>query len=296
MTTRIWRYIEMMFPLHRAVPVCLLSFAVCYCTAAAVVGTELEFHPRLIAGALSFTLFFLLLRVMDEFKDYEIDRRLFPDRPLVTGLVTRSDLRVLGLSVVCALFLLNVWQGLLIFSTYLVCFAYTLLMFKFFFWQKVRERLLLALVTHNPVVLLFQCYVITYLIQLTPGPHASARLLPVAILFWLPWLAWEVARKIRAPASEDSYETYSRNFGHRGACAILILLGVLIFCLAAWVARFYSGGLLLIGGMALATLYLVIRCLRFMIAPASGKAPLRPMQEAYMLAFYTIVAGVQFLR
>ena len=98
MITRLWRYIQMMFPIHRAVPVCVLLFIVSWCTMTTVAGAELIFYPRLVAGAVSFTLFYLLLRVMDEFKDYELDCRLFPDRPLVTGMVTRKDLTVLGLA------------------------------------------------------------------------------------------------------------------------------------------------------------------------------------------------------
>ena len=296
MIKRLWCYIQTMFPVHRAVVVCLLSFGVCWCTAVTVAGAELAFHPRLIAGLLSFTLFFLLLRVMDEFKDYDLDCRLFPDRPLVTGMVTRTDLTVLGWSIAVALFLLNVGQGILVFSMYLVCFVYTLLMFKFFFWQKVREHLVFALVTHNPVAFLFQCYVISYYVQHAQEPTNVVRLLPVAFLFWLPWLAWEIARKIRAVASEDAYETYSQVFGYRRACGIVIALGILIFAGAVWVSRFYTGGLVLIAGMGAATAFLVYRCLRFALAPSPGKAPLRPVLETYMLLFFVTFTAVQFFR
>ena len=292
MVTRLWRYIQTMFPVHRAFPVCLLSFVVTWCTATTVSGGELRFHPRLIAGAFSSVLFALLLRVMDEFKDYDLDRRLFPDRPIITGMVTVRDLTVLGWSTAVALFLLNVMLGPVIFGMFIVCFCYTLLMFKFFFWEKVRESLMYALVTHNPVVLLLQCYTISYL---SPGTINPTLLAPVAVIFWLPWLTWEIARKIRAPESEDAYETYSRVFGYRGACAIVIVLVSLVFVGVLWVSRFYGGGPLLVAGIGAATCFVAYRVVRFVRAPVSGKAPLRLVLETYLMIFFAVFSAAQFL-
>lgn len=295
MIKRLWRYLQTMFPVHRLIPVFLISFAVTLCTATRVNGQVLQFHPRLAAGALSFMFFGMLLRVMDEFKDYEIDQRLFPDRPLVTGMVNHHDLSVLGWSTVLALFLLNIWQGPLIFGTFLLCFGYTLLMFKFFFWHKVRESLVYALVTHNPVMLLFQCYIIAYHIQLSSGPVDYVRLLLVAVLFWLPWLTWELARKIRAPESEDEYETYSQVFGYRRACSIVIGLVLIIFGETAWVSQFYTYGILLLAGVGSASAFVTYRCVRFAFGPTPGKSPLRSVLEMYLPIFYATYAIVQLV-
>jgi hypothetical protein len=146
------------------------------------------------------------------------------------------------------------------------------------------------------VVFLFQCYVISYHVQQSPGLSSFVRLLPVAVLFWLPWLAWEIARKIRAGASEDAYETYSQIFGYRRACGIVISLGILIFTGSVWVSRFYAGGWVLIVGMGAATTFLVYRFLRFAWAPSPGKAPLRSVLETYLLVFFVVFTVVQFFR
>ena len=286
---------QTMFPVHRAVPVCLLWFAITWCTATCVGGSEIQFHPRLLAGAVSYTLFYLLLRVMDEFKDFELDRRLFPDRPLVTGMVTRQDLMLLGWGTVVVLLLLNLWQGLPIVGVFLICFAYCVLMFKFFFWPKVRESLVLAVITHNPVALLFQFYAISYHLEFSHAAAPLWPLVPVAVLFWLPWLAWEVARKIRAPASEDDYETYSKILGHRRACALVLGLVVTIYALTLWVAQFYGSWLLLAGGMGAATVWVAHACVQFMRAPTAGKAPLRPRLEMYLLLFASVWAVAQIV-
>lgn len=296
MIKRLWRYLRMMFPLHRVPPVFLLAFAVAWGTITAVEGTELRFDPRLVAGAFTFVLFAMLLRVMDEFKDYDIDRRLFPDRPLITGMVTRRDLTVLGWAIVVTLFLLNVWQGPRIFCWFLGCFVFTLLMFKFFFWPKVRQSLLHALITHNPFLFLVQWYIIAFYAELNPGTPDYLRLVPVAFLFWLPWPVWEISRKIRAPESEDDYETYSQIFGYRGACAVVFSLVALILALTVWVSQFYQGGPVLVGGIGAATLYVAYRCLRFARHPEQGKAPLLSLAEVYLPAFFGFFLIVQFLR
>lgn len=296
MIKRLWRYLQMMFPVHRAPPVFLVAFAVAWCTATTVAGAEFRFDPRLLAGAFSFALFGLLLRVMDEFKDYELDCRLFPDRPLVTGMVSRRDLTVLGWGTTIALFLLNAWLGPRIFTWFLVWFAYSLLMFKFFFWPKVRASLIHALVTHHPVIFLLQCYIIAFQFEVAPGDPDYLRLLPVALLFWFPWTIWEVSRKIRAPGSEDDYETYSKIFGYRGACGIVVGLATLIFAITLWVSQFYAGWLILLGGVGAATGIIAFRCVRFARHPSPGKAPLLPVAEIYLPVFYGTFVLVQFFR
>ena len=46
-------------------------------------------------GTFTVFAFLLLLRIADDFKDYEGDKHLFPDRPLPSGRVSRRDLWVL---------------------------------------------------------------------------------------------------------------------------------------------------------------------------------------------------------
>ena len=295
MLIRIWNYLQMMFPLYRTAPACLLSFFVVWATATRISGLELSYHPRLVAGAFSFMLFALLLRVMDEFKDVDVDSRLFRDRPLITGMVTRLDLSVLGWSVVVALFALNVWQGKTILIMFLVCFAYCSLMFKFFFYPKMRDSLLLALVTHNPVIFLFQCYILAYHVHLAPQHVDYSQLAILAALFWFPMLNWEIARKIRAPESEDAYETYSQNFGYRGACIIVSTLTLMIYGGTYWVSTFYENGIVLIVGTGLGAAYALFRYIRFCFAPEKGKAPLKPVVENYILIFYIVFGVAQFL-
>ena len=45
-------------------------------------------------GAASLFALMVILRLMDELKDEDIDRRLFPDRPLPSGRVLRTDIHL----------------------------------------------------------------------------------------------------------------------------------------------------------------------------------------------------------
>jgi len=62
------------------------------------------------SGLVSVPLFMLLLRVMDELKDYETDKRLFKNRPLVTGVVLLQDVKLLMYGIMVLLIGLNIFH------------------------------------------------------------------------------------------------------------------------------------------------------------------------------------------
>ena len=68
----------------------------------------------------SFTVFsFLLwLRIADDFKDYELDKRLFAFRPLPSGRVTKTDLRIFATILISFTLLLN----FLFMKNFIFCF------------------------------------------------------------------------------------------------------------------------------------------------------------------------------
>lgn len=48
-----------------------------------------------LIGAFTIFSFLLMLRIADDFKDYELDCKLFPKRPLPSGRVKKKDLKYL---------------------------------------------------------------------------------------------------------------------------------------------------------------------------------------------------------
>ena len=70
-----------------------------------VTGYSIDIFSRYtIAGILNIFLIAFILRLMDELKDDDIDRELFPHRPLPSGRVTKRDI-IISLTVSVKLFI-----------------------------------------------------------------------------------------------------------------------------------------------------------------------------------------------
>jgi 4-hydroxybenzoate polyprenyltransferase len=235
-------------------------------------------------------LFLLLLRVMDEFKDFEIDSRLFRDRPLVTGIVKKRDLAMLGCLILAALVLLNIFMNRTIVAAFLVTLVYCLLMFKFFFWPKIKTSLILALITHNPLAFLLQIYALSFVVSDAVWRNHVPEMLVMCGMFWLPWTAWEIGRKIRVPEDENEYETYSKNLGPRGASAIVLSLVAIDLTLAVvFLFRLHLGMLAIaIGGIPVSAVAVAAaaKMARFMWRPVSESSNFRPVLETFMVTLH----------
>jgi len=73
----------------------------------------------------------------------------------------------------------------------------------------------------------------------TAGVDGRAIVLLVGL--WMPWTAWETSRKIRIPADETAYETYSKVLGWR--VAPLLPLAAVILSAACLVPTLRAAGM-----------------------------------------------------
>jgi hypothetical protein len=224
MIKRIGIYLNEMFPLSAFIGSILtaMSIQLIYLRLFDIKPTN---YLPLITSAIVLTSVSLLIRIMDEFKDYEDDLTNFPMRPLPSGKVQKQDLVYLGFF--CALmvvFLSLSSVPLLIWGT--ITLAFTGLMLKWFFIEKImRKNLPLAFVTHHPIVIFNFIYLVIACMQIYPETRWPEALyvLPIALIF----TNWEVVRKIRAPEQETSYTTYSKIFGPKPAILIAIILQII---------------------------------------------------------------------
>lgn len=177
---------------------------------------------NIYGGIVSFVWFALLLRVMDEFKDYEDDLKNYPTRPLPSGRVLKSDLKVLAGIVVALIIGCNMmWKDQAVWA--FITFGYCILMLKWFFIEKtIRKSLPLAFITHHPVAYIVLLY-LAVCFQVATGLDAfTAKTLVIfPIVFGVT--NWEFSRKIRGPKEESDYVTYSMIFGAKTAVAIALL-------------------------------------------------------------------------
>lgn len=173
-----------------------------------------------------FTVFSFLcwLRIADDFKDYELDCRLFSHRPLPSGRVTKKDLLCFVIPLIAVTLLLN----LLFMNNFWFClFLYTygsLMAIWFFQKHKIQKSLPMALLTHNPVQMIMNIYIISFVVIKYQIPAFSLTTVMAAFTLYFPALIWEVARKIRAPQDETEYVTYSKLFGYKKATNFILVV------------------------------------------------------------------------
>jgi 4-hydroxybenzoate polyprenyltransferase len=289
---RIAAYLGTMFPPTVMIPYGTANFLSIHFGFSALAGMRpVHVTARVAAGAATFVLFMLLMRVYDEMKDAETDQRLAADgdprylnRPIVTGHVRLSDLVVLRWSITALLCALNLpfagsVQGLGFAAMLLI----TWLSFRWFFWPRISKSLVLAFVTHNPISLALGGYVLGVWVGEHGGTALTGWTVPLLIAYWLPVAAWETSRKIRMPADETAYETYSKVFGR---AAPLVPAAFVAVSAALLVAIGWRVGLGWIGcGVIAAAAGVTIgACLRFFFAPTTARARLQPFAELYGLA------------
>lgn len=187
----------------------------------------------------------LIIRLMDELKDRDIDRALFPERPLPSGRVHESDIRF-SLGLVIGLYVLANLGSLLVCLSALMVLGYsTLMYFRFFAPELLKRSLPITLATHTPVLPLI------WLQGFVTGAESHGLHLwafegfPITLyiaMLWLCVLGWEVARKIRAAEEETAYVTYSQLYGRGGAVAFAGTAQTLALAIGIWLdLRFELG-------------------------------------------------------
>ena len=186
--------------------------------------TEFHINVQELVGAYTVFAFILWLRIADDLKDYETDKKLFKDRPLPSGRVQKKDVTIICVIVELIAFVLNVifMNNILFFA---ILYIYGFLMSQWFFQKsKIQPSLPLALITHNPVQMFVNLYIISFTCIKYSIPALSLTTIMALFTLYFPALIWEVARKIRAPKYENDYTTYSKIFGYKKATKFVLVV------------------------------------------------------------------------
>lgn len=254
-------------------------------------------HQEIIGGFTVFS-FLMWLRIADDFKDYELDCRLFSHRPLPSGRVKKSDLGIfvsilIAVTVALNFFFMNN------FGFFLFLYIYgTLMSLWFFHKKKTQKSLPLALVTHNPVQMIMNIYIISFTcIKYGLSAWTLTNFLSAWTLYF-PALIWEVSRKIKAPEDETEYVTYSKLFGYKKSTKFVLILtwvDILTNVLLVWNLNKIS-----IVALLLNTGWMTLKFVQFMKDPKRFKIVDKVekytyIQESMMLvtiAFYIIFGKI----
>lgn len=185
-----------------------------------------DFHVTFqeFIGGFTVFAFLMFLRIADDFKDYETDLKLFKDRPLPSGRVKKMDLNIALAVVSLITIVINIcFMNNLPFFIFL--YAYGFMMSMWFFQKsKIQKSLPLALVTHNPVQMVVNVYIISFTCIKYGLNWVSFICFFAAWTLYFPALIWEIARKIKAPKDENDYTTYSKLFGYKKATNFICIL------------------------------------------------------------------------
>ena len=220
-------------------------------------------------------IFFLQLRIADEFKDYEDDRRYRPYRPVPRGLVTLTELGWIGVAGGAVQLALALWLHPPLIVLLGIAWAYLALMSREFFaaaWLRRHPAVYMA--SHMVIIPLIDLYATACdWLRVTQWPPQG--LIWFLLVSYFNGIVVEVGRKTRAPEDEETgVETYSAEWGLQRAVMVW-LAALLITALFAWQAARQIGfdGLVTRWLVVLVALcgFSAMRLVRYP-APGGGKA------------------------
>ncbi len=243
-----------------------------------------------------------ILRLMDELKDLEIDRKLFPLRPVPSGRVLQGDIKFTLGVMIAAYVSLNLVAGGPLWAP-LVVLGYMLLMFRYFFMPDIlRAHLFLNLATHNPVIPILLLSLSVCFLHARGLDLPSAQWLQTGLLvamYWGAFFAWEVSRKIRSAPEENAYVTYSRLLGRPGAIALAGGVQSVAFGIGIYLFNALQLSVVYPLVLSVAFLVTVYRHALFLRSPGRRTSNLGPVAERYILGIIiagTIELGIAWLR
>ena len=296
---RLWIYQAERFPvIGHGVLIAAFSFsAVSY---ASLLRGYVEW-PRLgtvVVAFVSAFLFFLQLRLADEFKDFAEDSQFRPYRPVPRGLVSLRELGLLGILTLAVQLGLALWLDVALVPLLLLVWAYLALMSREFFvrdWLKARP--VTYLWTHMLIVPLIDLYTTACDWLVAEANFHHWELAWFLIVSFFNGIVIEIGRKIRAPQDEEAgVETYSALWGTRRA-VLVWWAALLVTAISAWLAAWqidFAGpvGSLLLLLLALAAIVAV----RFWQNPLPNRAkPIDTMSGVWTLLMYLSLGAVPLI-
>lgn len=212
---RIWVYQKERFPVLRF-GILSLAFSFCGVCISRLMMNHISwpaFSSALVAFICTF-IFFLQLRFLDEFKDFEVDRKYRPERPVPRGLVT---LRQIGGALVISLLIqtvLVIWLNpklmLILFAVWVYMGLMTV---EFFVADWLKPRLLIYMWSHMLIMPIIDLFA-TGADWMLYGWIPPAGLLVFLMVSFFNGLLVELGRKIWSPSQEkEGVDSYSSHCG-----------------------------------------------------------------------------------
>ncbi len=285
---RLKLYVNERFPLQAFLPLIILLTLALDFAGQALADAPIVVDRGTLAGVGLMALIFFHLRLFDEFKDYETDRVVHPDRIVSRGVVTLAELRLVTVGVVALEGVLAVALGPALVLRYLLVLGFSLAMFKeFLIGPLLRRDMVIYAASHQLIIPLLG--------WLGLGLHTQGG--PAVYGGGLPWLmvallasafAFELSRKVHDPAGPPTQEeTYSRYFGWRrltwvvAALLAVATLALLALAHALSLPSWFTAVIVVLAGV------LGVLIIRTGPAPGSKQvAAFNLLMAVYLLGWY----------
>ena len=287
--TRWWTYQAERFPVLAHGPLVFAFSFSAICFSSLLRGdASLPGAAAVATGFVTSLLFFLQLRIADEFKDFEEDSRYRPYRPVPRGLVTLRELGVVFALAAAVQLGLALWLRPGLAAWLAVTWAYLACMSREFFareWLKARP--VTYMWTHMLIMPLIDFYATACDWRVKADGPPSGLFWFLAVSF-MNGIVIEIGRKIRAPEDEEAgVQTYSVLWGREKAVLVwLCALSATAFCALVVAAKIGFGTPVatLLGLLLLAAGLVSFRFLR---DPVSGRGKsFEAMAGAWTLLMY----------
>ena len=212
---------------------------------------------------ISFVLFMVIARMMDEIKDYEKDKLANPSRPLPRGLISLREmnfaLRILMIIIAFFAFYLGMKTSVLQGALFGFSLIYLWFMYKeFYVGKRLADFPFLYALTHQIVMIpLYLFFVSLFSFEFLYHPLAWIF---VAINLFSS-LSFEFARKLK-PDAHAAARTYRQHYGLRSASSIAFFFQLLSMAFTIYSSLRWNTSSALLGLQIAACLAIVMHCWR----------------------------------
>lgn len=228
------------FPLLRTATLVLVFSGSSVSVSAHLAGRAAPAWPAYLGAFAATLILFWHLRVLDEIKDAEDDRRYRPERPIPRGLVSLALVVRLGLATTpLALVAAALVDPRLVLLLAAVWGWMALMTAEFFAPDWLKRRPFAYLISHMAVMPLIDLFVTGF--EWVPHGAAAPRVALFLLLSFANGCVLEIGRKLWAPAHEQpGVDSYSAVLGSRRGAALW--LGCLLAAFALLVALGFATG------------------------------------------------------
>jgi 4-hydroxybenzoate polyprenyltransferase len=287
---KLWTFVQSVYAPGLHIAFAAAWFLALQGALAALSGTAWRVDLRVLAAIASNFLVLFFLRVVDEIKDLDYDRKHNPDRPLVAGVVQPRDLVIYLVGTALLVLAINAALSPTLLAIVAIDLAYGAYLLQLERKSRlVRDSMWLNLVVTYPVNVLLSVY--TYLFYLEQGGVPSRAGVALVAAFACAFLHYELGRKTRWPELAPPEERlYSRSLG--GVGSALLALAFALAAAALVIVLLSGAGLTRLAWLpALSVVPAALGAVKF-LRTKSGKKLMQPFAYAYLVAFYLALAGL----